>query len=334
VRLEVLTSSWPQSRDDPSGHFVAAGVEALRAAGAQVGVRTLFPGVDHAELPTHSWSTVAPARGGAIYWARRHPLQALGLAARSPQFLAGLSRADRVVCHWAWPLPMLAQVAGVRPERLRTVCHGSGLRLVRRVAGVALGRPHPVAVVAEHQLLDLPVGWRPAAHVLPVPISRGTAPTRQIDRVVVFVGRLIAAKGVGDLPALLDQLPGWRACVVGEGPLRPVLEADARIDCLGPLPADRWPRIIPSGVGWIPTRLPEGAPLVVDELRRAGCPVVASASIGLCSRIRPGVDGWLVAGGDLGRYAQRIEQARASHTRSVARPRTTDWKDFVDWVLA
>ena len=72
---------------------------------------------------------------------------------------------------------------------------------------------------------------------------------------------------------------------------------------------------------------------MVDELRRAGCPVVASSSIGLCSRIRPGVDGWLVNGGDLSRYAARIEEAYSARQTAAAVPRSATWGPFVDWVL-
>ena len=48
------------------------------------------------------------------------------------------------------------------------------------------------------------------------------------DRIVLFVGRLIAAKGIQAViaawPAILEEIPNARLVIVGHGPLRPALE--------------------------------------------------------------------------------------------------------------
>jgi glycosyltransferase involved in cell wall biosynthesis len=69
-------------------------------------------------------------------------------------------------------------------------------------------------------------------------------PTREY---VTFVGRLHPSKRLESIvPAvrtLLDQTPGLRACFIGDGPLRGMVEraagGDPRIEIPGPLPPDR-----------------------------------------------------------------------------------------------
>jgi glycosyltransferase involved in cell wall biosynthesis len=253
------------------------------------------------------------------------------LLRRYPQW----KRADRVVCHWAVPFPLLAQSQGVSLDRLRTWCHGSGLRLPG--ASWMLGRAHPLAVVADHQRTRVPQRFQSRLSLLPVPIDGATEALRQPEKTLIFVGRLVRQKGPDLLPRILDQLPGWKAVVVGDGPLRGQLERDDRIKCLGALPGSVWRQRIGGGVGLCPARSSEGNPLVVDELRLAGVPVVVALVDGLAQRVEQGVDGWVVAGRDPQAWSAAIASAHASttwsQTRASERAHSDGWAQFADWVL-
>ena len=155
---------------------------------------------------------------------------------------------------------------------------------------------------------------------------------------MIFVGRLVRQKGPDLIPAVLDQLPGWSAVVVGDGPLRGQLESDRRITCLGALPPKVWQERIGGGVGVCPSRSAEGIPLVVDELRLAGIPVVVASVDGLAQRVEHGVNGWVVEGRNPQVWSATIAQAHASTTWSQGlaseRAHPDAWARFTDWVLS
>jgi glycosyltransferase involved in cell wall biosynthesis len=105
---------------------------------------------------------------------------------------------------------------------------------------------------------------------------------------ITYAGRLVAAKNLHRMiPAirdLLDETPGLRACVIGEGPMRPLLEAmvegDDRFEFKG-APADgqvrawlRRTRVFLSG------NEVEGFGITYLEAMTQGCVVVMPASGG------------------------------------------------------
>ena len=102
--------------------------------------------------------------------------------------------------------------------------------------------------------------------MIPAPIApkfpRHSGP---VDKKIIFIGRLTWNKGADLLPGILDLLPGWQAMVVGWGALAPKLQADPRIQWLGALPSPEWTEHVGRGVAVIPSRVPEGAPLVLRE---------------------------------------------------------------------
>ncbi|MEO8603112.1 MAG: glycosyltransferase family 4 protein [bacterium] len=143
----------------------------------------------------------------------------------------------------------------------------------------------------------------PAARLDPAPLRArfsiaGDAP------IVLFVGRLIEAKGLLDLVAVLAQrlspLP-WHLLVVGEGPLAPQVRADAlragvdgRLTLTGYLRGeDLQAAYEVADVLVLPSRS-EGFPLVILEAMAAGLPVVTTAIRGMADHLRDGVNALFV----------------------------------------
>jgi len=274
--------------------------------------------------------------GGLLSRIARKPNLLLPILGRLLRRYSTWTQADRVVSHWAVPFPFLAQAQGVPVDRLRTWCHGSGLRLPG--ASWMLGRAHPLALVCEHQRVQVPKRFGSELPVIPVPIDGILEPRRQPTKQLIFVGRLVRQKGPDLLPLILDHLPGWNAVVVGDGPLRGQLEADDRITCLGALAPTVWRQQVGGGVGVCPARSSEGSPLVIDELRLAGLPVVVASVDGLVQRVEDGVNGWIVGRRFPQDWAAAIASAYASTTWSQSsaneRAHPQAWNGFADWVLS
>jgi glycosyltransferase involved in cell wall biosynthesis len=114
----------------------------------------------------------------------------------------------------------------------------------------------------------------------------------------------------------------WRWVVLGEGPYRPLLEVLAaelglsdRVRFLGRV-TDRemhaWHELATLFVH--PT-LYEGSSLVTLEAMAHRRAVVASAAGGIPDKVRPGLNGWLVAPGDPGALAAAISGAMSDPAR-------------------
>lgn len=99
---------------------------------------------------------------------------------------------------------------------------------LRRAAFAIAGNSDAVTVLRAKGYRG-PVRVIPQFGVDPEMFSPGDGGESGDNFTVGYVGRLVAEKGVDDLLRALVGLDGpWRLCVVGSGPLRPSLEAEAR----------------------------------------------------------------------------------------------------------
>jgi glycosyltransferase involved in cell wall biosynthesis len=177
------------------------------------------------------------------------------------------------------------------------VCVSQAVAAVARVRGVP-----------EDKLVVLPIGTE-----LPA-----TVPERQSHH-YLFVGRFVEKKGIAVLADAMRRLRAGGDMTplvgVGDGPLRPVLEALARevpgIELTGWLRpeavADRMRQavalVVPSVVAADGDA--EGLPSVIPEAMAQGCPVVASDQGGMAEAIADGT-GLLVPPGDAGTLAHAM----------------------------
>lgn len=165
----------------------------------------------------------------------------------SRRLLAGLERitsdlCQTIICNSPSVYAHLQRQA-ISPQRLRVIPHG-----------VDLAR------------------FRPAVS------QRSTA-----TQTVLFIGRLHAEKGIASLakawPTVLRQCPAASLWVVGEGPLRHLLEPLDAVRCLGP--RDDVPTLLHhADLVVIPSQT-EGFSLVAAEAMACGRPIVATRAGGL-----------------------------------------------------
>lgn len=135
----------------------------------------------------------------------------------------------------------------------------------------------------------------------------------------IAVGRLSAEKGYSGLVEALCQVrersPDFSLRVIGDGPLRPEIEAqlaeaqlNKHVTLLGGLPEDQTQAEIAKADAFVLPSLMEGLPVVLLEAMAWGKPVIAPMVAGIPELIEPGVNGLLFRPGDWSHLAQAIER--------------------------
>lgn len=132
------------------------------------------------------------------------------------------------------------------------------------------------------------------------------APADGVDRIVT-VGRLVEQKNhalfLRAAAQLARELPSVHFVIVGDGPLRPQLEAQAQQLGIGDRVCFTGERtdvetvLAGSALFWLTSRW-EGLPNVVLEAMASGVPVIATDVGGTRELIQSGVDGFVVAADD------------------------------------
>ncbi|MDP9296473.1 MAG: glycosyltransferase, partial [Actinomycetota bacterium] len=134
---------------------------------------------------------------------------------------------------------------------------------------------------------------------------------------VVFVGRLVAAKGVSVLLAATERLRtrGAHLIYVGDGPERATLERDARehgledrVHVTGFVPHDRVPSFLLSADVLVLPSLYEEMGSIQIEAMEAEVPIVASRTGGIVDVIRDGENGLLVEPGAVSQLSEAIDR--------------------------
>ena len=166
-------------------------------------------------------------------------------------------------------------------------------------------------------------------------------------KIIGYVGRLAAEKQVEDLRALAD-LPGTRLVVVGDGPLRPQLEAQLpRAHFTGFQGGEDLARIVASFDLFVHPGEFETFCQTIQEAMASGVPVVATGRGGPLDLVENSKTGWLYTPGDLqqmrsyakdllGDDAKRAAFAEAAHRsvqgrswRSISAQLVTHYEDVI-----
>jgi len=257
-RVALVTTSWPTTEGDPSGHFVRTEARALRDAENEVvvvapgdaatGTRSFSAGID--VIPVSSWG--AFGWPGVLWRVREHPLRSLGAARWVTAAKDALRHAgpfDRIVAHWvvpsAWPVSMSEHAP------LELVSHGADVRLLQampaavreRIVRVLIERAERWRFVSAHLRDGLAEGLPSAmaaevvrlATIDPAPIDVPDVRAEAVHKRALMgplpfatcVGRLVASKRV-DLAIATAAREGLRLVIVGDGPDRDRLERLAK----------------------------------------------------------------------------------------------------------
>ncbi|HRH31747.1 MAG TPA: glycosyltransferase [bacterium] len=139
----------------------------------------------------------------------------------------------------------------------------------------------------------------PPAQSAPRPPRRSPGPLR-----IFFVGQLADHKGIAFLLQAYKRMTMERSLlIVGDGPLRPVVEKaveqDKSIRYLGYMPPGELSKffsVVDAVV--VPSLCYENSPTVIYEALNAGLPVVASRIGGVGELVQEGVSGYLFTPGD------------------------------------
>src|SRR5262245_39310986 len=138
MRIAVLTTSFPSSPDDPSGHFVRSSALTLAAEGHEVHV--IAPGGSPLAKPEADGPLTVHRAGGGSLFAWPGALARLAeapwrlfasgvFAAGALGHLASMGALDRVIAHWIVPCAVPLAVSASRAP-LSVFAHGADVRLL------------------------------------------------------------------------------------------------------------------------------------------------------------------------------------------------------------
>jgi len=328
MRTLIVTGIWPPDVGGPASHAPEAAA-ALRARGHDVAVlttassppapqaypvhwvsRRLPPGIRHvavaarvARLSAHADVVYATSMVGRSAFASRAPL--VVKVAGDPAF----ERARRRGLYDGVLADFQTAEAGL-PVRLLRLWRTATLRRARRL------------LTPSAFLRDIVVGWGidPArVSVLPNPapplpaLPRGDESRRSLGvegPLLAFAGRLTPAKALEIAFAAVEQVDGVTLLVAGDGELRGELELQAgpRVRFLGPLGRERVLDVLAAADAVLLSSSWENFPNVLVEALAAGTPVIATQVGGVPEIVEDGVNGLLVAPGDVDALAAAIRR--------------------------
>jgi glycosyltransferase involved in cell wall biosynthesis len=360
-RILISTSTFPRNGHDAStARFVLDLATHLSAQREVVVLAPSAPGAPDRErwgdVEVRRYRYFAPARlqrltagagvmseaGRGLVPGAQVPLLVAAQWAALPR-VAREEQVDLVNAHWIVPQGLVG-AAWRRRLRVPLVvsAHGTDVRLLSRAPGGAavarftLGRADRLLAASRHLAAEAErLAGRALPHeVVPMGVDLGRfAPDGERvelaapgEAVILFVGKLLATKGVHVLLDALARLSGdgvrARLVVVGDGPERAALAASAgargladRVAFRGWMPqADLPPLYRSADVVCVPSTRDargetEGTPVVLLEALASGAPVVASRMSGIPDVLADGGSGWLVPPGDAAALAGALRAA-------------------------
>lgn len=180
------------------------------------------------------------------------------------------------------------------------------------------------AIVANSEVVAAYIArhyWAPRAPIRVIHNAIDTAyfrpcPTGESSRLpgpIVSIGRLVPQKNhalfLEAAGQLARQCPEAEFMIVGDGPLRPVLETQARALGLNGCVTFTGERddidaiLRAASLFWLTSRW-EGMPNVVLEAMASGVPVIATDVAGVRELLHPGIEGFIVPAGEVGGFVE------------------------------
>ena len=333
IAILYLTHNYPRFSGDFAGAFIARLAEKVTASGFPVAV--LAP--HHRDAPCdESMNGVAVRRfrygtDEAETLAYQGDLGKIRLTGRRglasyARFMRAFKHDARAVfdemsprtihAHWWIPAGMIARKLPFN-GRLIVTLHGTDLRLLQKNP---LMRPFAARVFARASVITVVSSWlgntlgemfpsiADKIHTTPMPpndeafvLRPPDAPRKEVP-FILSVTRFTEQKRNGvllqALARLRDQGASFRACLIGEGPLRPdvmrqieSLNLTDRITLMDPIPQTELARQYQAADLVVLPAVDEGFGMVLVEAQLCGAAVVGACSGGLTDIIDDGVSG-------------------------------------------
>lgn len=163
------------------------------------------------------------------------------------------------------------------------------------------------------------------------------------DVLLLYVGRLSHEKKVDQFRTVLEQVPGTRLAIVGDGPAREELEkhfAGTATKFVGYLHGEQLSQAYASADSFVFASALETFGLVVVEAMAAGLPVVSSRVGGIPDVIEEGRTGYTFAPGDVEGLVRGVQAIAADRARTQAMGQaarafaeTQSWGAMMDEVI-
>jgi glycosyltransferase involved in cell wall biosynthesis len=164
--------------------------------------------------------------------------------------------------------------------------------------------------------------WRRPAGVIHPPVAVDSPPLDGVvrePRHAVTVGRLMGYKNVALMLAAFRLMPDWRLTVVGDGPQRAALQAQAppNVRFTGALPEADKQRLLQTACVFVFAAV-EDFGIAPAEALAAGTPVVALARGGALDYLRHGENAWLFDPATPQALAQAVADAAGQWPADIA----------------
>ena len=354
IRVLFVSHSYPRADGDIAGSFVHRLDVALAARGDIV--RVLAPAtadadqtaeldgirVDRYGYAPAAWQTLAYEGN----MAQQVQGSWRGKAAFAGLLLGGALAVRRAVAAWRpavvhahWWLPGALQCAwSIGRTPLVTTLHGSDVRLaigVPRAHGAfrAVMRRSQRVTAVSRWLRDEALAMAPGTSIevgpMPVDVSLFTPSPGAKENKLLFVGRLNAQKGAGQLlEALAGSGSNCTLDVIGAGDDRAALAARAaalglasRVTFHGALPQAQLVPFYQRARAVVVPSEQEGLGLVAVEAQLCETPVIAFRSGGLTDVVIDGETGYLVPSGDIPAMSFAINAVDTHPSDALARGR-------------
>jgi len=315
MRILIVSGIWPPDVGGPASHAPEL-AEWLRARG------------HHVEVLTTASSSPTP-RAYAVHWVSRrlppgvrHAAVAAAVArhARRAEVVYATSMVGRTAlgCLFA-RRPFVAKLtsdpAFERSHRRGLGAEDTVAKALRAVRNWSVRRAAHIVSPSEY-IAKLAASWRGAdgVSVLPNPApDAGDAQPVALPAarpLVVFAGRLTAAKNLDVAVRAVERLPEATLIVIGDGEERQRLEGTAgdRVRFVGARPRSEVLGFLAAAdVAVLPSAW-ENFPHAVVEALAMGTPVVATRVGGVPEIVRDGQNGLLVEPGDDAGFASALER--------------------------